>query len=103
MKNVHVIILVFGLLGLSSNVVAQQIDTGKAAFDQIKECACKEVLMISGALEKKYTYTWLEDIIYENGFIVFSKGENRHMWDASKIVFLEKGSGYIRAYVNQSK
>jgi len=103
MKNLLVTFLAFGLLSLSSNLVAQNIDTGKAAFDQIKECACNEILMISGALEKKYTAIWLEGITYENGFIIFTKGDNRHMWDASKIVFLEKGNGFIRAYVNQSK
>lgn len=103
MKNLLVTIFIFGSLSLSSNVFAQDTDTGKAAFEQIKECACNEILMISGGLEKKYTAIWLEGIVYENGFIIFSKGDHRHMWDASKIVFLEKGNGFIRAYVNQSK
>ncbi len=103
MKNLLITLVVFGSISLSSSVLAQDTNTGKAAFEQIKECACSEILMISGALEKKYTAIWLEGITYENGFIVFTKGDNRHMWDASKIVFLEKGNGFIRAYVNQSK
>lgn len=68
--------------------------------DIFKDCACKEIVMITRGVGKTYTSVWLEGIEVENDFIVFSKGENKHRWSAEKITFIEKGNGFIRVYLN---
>lgn len=68
--------------------------------DILKECACREIIVNARGVEKTYTATWLENIAAEGDFIVFSKGENKHRWNAEKITFLEKGNGFIRIYMN---
>jgi hypothetical protein len=82
---------------------AQQTDPGFAAIDAINKCSCTEIIVNAGGLEKKYTHSWLEGIVYENGYIVFSKGNNRHMWNATQIVFIEQGAAFIRIHMNQSR
>lgn len=74
-------------------------DAQKVA-DIFKECACREIIMISRGVEKTYTGVWLEGIEVEKDFIVFSKGDNKHRWNTEKITFIEKGNGFIRVYLN---
>ena len=80
-----------------------QSSAGKNAIEEINACSCSEIIMIAGGVEKKYTHTWLEGIDLENDFIVFSKGEARHMWNTNQIVFIERGNRFIGFYMNQSK
>lgn len=89
----------FLLLGLSSMA---QVD-GKDVAKQLQECACDEIIMISGAVEKKYTASWLENISYENGFVVFSKGSQKHQWNSEKIIFIEKSGAWVRVYLQQTR
>lgn len=101
MKNlVFLSTFLFTFLAYSSYA---QSSAGKTAIEEINACGCSEIIMIAGGVEKKYTHTWLEGIELENDFIVFSKGEIRHMWNAQQIVFIERGSRFIRFYMNQSK
>lgn len=74
-------------------------DAQKVA-DIFKECACREIIMITRGVEKTYTGVWLEGIEVEKDFIVFSRGDNKHRWNAEQITFIEKGNGFIRVYLN---
>lgn len=85
------------LLFISSMSFSQ--DAQKVA-DIFKECACREIIMITRGVEKTYTSTWLEGIEVEGKFIIFAKGEHKHRWDTEKITFIEKGNGFIRVYLN---
>jgi hypothetical protein len=101
MKNlVFLPAFLFTFLAYSSSA---QSSAGKAAIEEINACGCAEIIMIAGGVEKKYTQTWLEGIDLENDFIVFSKGEVRHLWNTNQIVFIERGTRFIRFYMNQSK
>lgn len=74
-------------------------DTQKVV-DIFKECACKEIVMISRGVEKTYSGTWIEGLEVDGRFVIFSKGDNKHRWDVEKITFIEKGNGFIRVYLN---
>lgn len=95
--NMYNYLLAAAFAVITSNSFSQ--DAGKVT-EVLKECACREIIMISRGVEKSYTATWLEGITAENEFIIFSKGENKHRWNAEKITFIEKGNGYIRVYLD---
>ena len=78
-------------------------DIGKDVAQQLMECECDEIIMISGGLEKKYTHSWLENVKYENGFIVFSKGSAKHKWNPEKVIFVEKTAGWVRVYLEKAR
>lgn len=93
------IILTFALI-FSSYLTINAQSVAEDAYKAMTECQCREIIMISTKVEKTYTATWLEGIVFENGYIIFSKGETKHSWNASKITFLEKGNGFIRVYID---
>lgn len=101
MKNA--LLIAIGILAFSFSSLSQEM--GEKVINYMNECSCNEILMISGGLEKKYTGLWLENMRLENGFIEFSKGDNRsvHRWNAEKIVFIEQGTSFIRVYLEQTK
>lgn len=93
------IILVFSMLTcLSFGSLSQNL--GEKAVQYLTECSCREVVMVSRGVEKTYSATWLEGIVLEDGFIIFSKGETKHRWNPEKITFIEKGNGFIRIYLD---
>lgn len=85
-------------LSMSFITVAQTM--GEKAVELITACECRDVVMISRGVEKSYSSTWLEGVKFEEGFIVFSKGEILHRWNSEKITFIEKGNGYYRIYLD---
>jgi hypothetical protein len=103
MKTVRITLFALVCLFYSFTLSAQQTDPGLAAMDAISKCNCTEIIVNAGGLEKKYTHSWLEGIVYENGYLVFSKGNNRHLWNANQIVFIEQGNAFIRIFMTQSK
>lgn len=78
---------------------------GEKLFNYMQECSCNEILMIAGGFEKKYTGIWLENLKLRDGFIEFSKGQDKyiHRWNPDKVVYIEKGASYIRVYLEQTK
>jgi hypothetical protein len=103
MKTLKVLVLALVCSLNTLDLSAQNSDAGLVAMDAITKCSCSEIILIAGGVEKKYTHSWLEGIKYENGFLVFSKGNNRHLWNASQIVFIEEGNSFIRIFMTQSK
>ena len=99
----NILILTIGVLAFGFSSLSQEM--GEKVINIMNECSCNEILMISGGFEKKYTGVWLENMRLENGFIEFSKGENRnvHRWNAEKVVFIEQGTSFIRVYLEQMK
>ena len=96
------ILTLFGVLAISLTSFSQ--DKAKLIFDVITGCQdCGEVVMISGALEKRYTGEWFNSVKKEDGFIVFTKGAAVHRWDADKVVFIEEGGRFIRIYLEQAR
>jgi hypothetical protein len=87
------------ILALSTMGFGQ--DQGKEIINEIKECACDEIIMTSGAFEKRYSPAWIESAELKDGFIVFSKGSQVHKWNPEKIVMVEKGGTYIHIYLEQ--
>jgi len=96
MKKSILTTLTFLTLGLTS--ISQTV--ANDAFKTISECKCREIIMIANKVEKAYSSVWLEGIQYENGSIIFSKGENKHYWNSEKIILVEKGNGVIRVYLD---
>ena len=98
-----ILLLTIGILTIGFSSLSQE--TGEKVMNYLNECSCKEILMISGGLEKKYTGLWLENISLNDGFIEFSKGDDKsiHRWNADKVVFIEQGTAYIRVYLEQTK
>ena len=78
-------------------------DHSKEIFNHIKECACDEIIMTSGGYEKRYTASWVESVELKDGYIVFSKGSQVHMWNPEKIIAIEKGGTYIHVYLEQTR
>lgn len=78
-------------------------DAGKEIFNEIKECACDEIIMFAGAYEKRYSPAWIESAELKDGYIVFSKGSQVHKWNTEKIVVIEKGGTYIHVYLEQAR
>ncbi|MDX2362660.1 MAG: hypothetical protein QNK23_17760 [Crocinitomicaceae bacterium] len=96
------ILTLIGVLALSFASFSQ--DRAKEIFNIITGCGdCGEVVMITGALEKRYTGDWFDSVKEENGFLVFQKGAAIHYWDASKVVFIEETSRFIRVYLEQAR
>lgn len=90
-------VIVVAFLFVSSNSFSQ--DAQKVA-EIFKECACREIIMITRGVDKTYSGVWLEGIEVEGDYIVFSRGENKHRWNTEQITFIEKGNGFIRVYLN---
>jgi hypothetical protein len=103
MNTLKLVLLSGSFLLLSQAIRAQQADPGIAAIEAIKSCNCTEIIVNAGGLEKKYTHSWLEGIVYENGYLVFSKGDNKQLWNANQIVFIEQGNAWIRIHMSQSR
>ena len=95
-------LLTLGAFLLLSTIGMTQV-VGKDVVKGLQECACDEIILISGAVEKKYTAAWLENITYEGGFIVFSKGSQKHQWNPEKIIFIEKTGAWVRVYLEQTR
>ncbi len=94
--------LLFTLIGtVCISYAAFTQDVGKALANELKDCQCDEIILISGGYEKKYVHDWIESIEYKDGFIVLSKGSQKHMWNAEKVVAVEKGGTYVRVYFEQ--
>ncbi len=74
-------------------------DLGEKVLADFAACDCREIIMNTRGAEKSYTGVWLENIALEDGFIVFAKGDYKHMWAAEKISFIEKGHGFMRVYL----
>lgn len=96
MKKSLLLLVTMVALGFSST--SQTV--GDETYKAISECKCREIVMIANKIEKTYTATWLEGVQYQNGTIIFSKGETVHSWNADKITFVEKGNGFIRVYLD---
>jgi len=96
-----VLLTLGGILAFSLTTMAQ--DTGKEVATYLQDCECDEIIMIAGALEKKYTHSWLESIEYKDGFIVFSKGSQKHRWNPEKVIFVEKTAGWVRVYLEKAR
>jgi hypothetical protein len=90
-----------GILAFSLTSIAQ--DIGKEVATYLQDCECDEVIMITGALEKKYSHSWLESIEYKDGFIVFSKGSQKHRWNPEKVIFVEKSATWVRVYLEKAR
>lgn len=93
------ILATFGILTFSFSSLAQ--DNSKEILNEIKECACDEIIMTAGGYEKRYSPAWIESAELKDGFIVFSKGSQVHKWSVEKIVAIEKGGTYIHFYLEQ--
>lgn len=96
------LLLLFSALLLSSFSYSQ--DQGKKAFEYIVNCSdCREIIVISGAVEKKYAGIWFDSTGYEDGFLTFKKGTTIHRWNLDKVVFVEQTASYIRIYLEQTR
>ena len=95
------LLILCGVLIFSLSSFAQEASAD--VVNQLQNCECDEIIMISGALEKKYTHSWLDNIDYENGFIIFSKGSVKHKWNPEKVIFVEKTAGWIRVYLEKAR
>ena len=96
------LILTYGLVLLSFSSISQ--NTGKAVYESITSCeSCKEIIMISAGLEKKYTGTWFESMEMKDGFLIFTKGTQTHSWNLEKVVFIEQNASYTRVYLEQAR
>ncbi|OFZ56615.1 MAG: hypothetical protein A3D92_10625 [Bacteroidetes bacterium RIFCSPHIGHO2_02_FULL_44_7] len=76
---------------------------GQQITAEMKDCACDEIIMTSAGYEKRYTGSWIENVEFKDGFIVFSKGSQEHKWNPEKIVVVEKGGTYIHVYLEQAR
>lgn len=97
-----ILLIVSIVFTLHSSAFGQ--DKAHAVYNMITSCSeCKEVIMISGGVEKKYSGIWLESVNANQGFIEFTKGANTHRWNADRIIFMEETPGYIRFYLEQNR
>jgi len=96
------IIVFIGSLLLSFTSLSQ--DVSNKTYEAITSCeSCKEVIMISAGLEKKYTGLWFESMELKDGFLVFIKGSQTHRWNLEKVVFIEQNASYTRVYLEQAR
>ena len=58
--------LVIAFVVITSSLFSQ---TSENVTEIIKECACREVVMITRGVEKSYTGVWLENVGNENGYV----------------------------------
>lgn len=74
-------------------------ENAETVFNTIKECYCKEVLIISGGVEKAYSRDWLQGMKLENSYIVFIKGDVKHYWNVESVVFIDWSGDVLRVYL----
>ncbi|MGE0638542.1 MAG: hypothetical protein AB7G44_08040 [Bacteroidia bacterium] len=74
-------------------------ENAETVFNTIKECYCKEVLIISGGVEKAYSRDWLQGMKQENSYIVFAKGDVKHYWNVESVVFIDWSGDVLRVYL----
>jgi hypothetical protein len=74
-------------------------ENAETVFNTIKECYCKEVLVISGGVEKAYSRDWLQGMKLENSYIVFIKGDVKHYWNVESVVFIDWSGDVLRVYL----
>mgnify|MGYP006133347085 CR=1 FL=1 len=95
-------LLLFSAIVLSNFSYSQAI--ADKVFDYIVNCTdCRDIILISGAVEKKYSGIWFDSTGYEDGFLTFKKGTIIHRWNLDKVVFVEQTASYIRIYLEQTK
>lgn len=99
MKNILLTTTAFMLFSFMS----YSQDMASKAIKELKDCACDEIIMIAGGLEKKYTHSWLTSVELEDGMIAFKKGSSIHLWNPNKIIFIEKGGTYIRVHMDAAR
>tara|TARA_B110000285_G_scaffold5036_1_gene5384 strand:+ start:898 stop:1200 length:303 start_codon:yes stop_codon:yes gene_type:complete len=94
-------LFLFSALILSSYSFSQ--GKGEKVFEYIVNCSdCREIIVISGTIEKKYVGIWFDSKGYENGFLTFKKGATIHRWNLDNVVFIEQNNAYIRIYLEQT-
>lgn len=78
-------------------------DMGKNMLNEIKECNCNEIILISGGYEKRYSRDWIASVELKNGMLVLHRGGSEHQWNPEKLVTIEKGGDWIRFYFEQTR
>ncbi len=100
MKNLILISAFFILFNTSgTSAVLPGNENAETVFNTIKECYCKEVLIISGGVEKGYSRDWLQGMKLENSYIVFIKGDVKHYWNVESVVFIDWSGDVLRVYL----
>ena len=74
-------------------------EDAETVFKTIKECYCKEVIVISGGVEKAYSRDWLQNMKMETNYIVFIKGDVKHYWNVESVVFIDWSGDVLRVYL----
>ena len=74
-------------------------ENAETVFNTIKECYWKEVIVISGGVEKAYSRDWLQGMKMENSYIVFIKGDVKHYWNVESVVFIDWSGDVLRVYL----
>ena len=78
-------------------------EQAKKALDLIQNCDCDEVIIKNNRMEKIYRRHWRESVELKDGFIVFTKGEDQHFWDANNILFIEKTPKIVRIHLSSDE
>jgi len=74
-------------------------EDAETVFNAIKSCYCKEVIVISGGVEKAYSRDWLQNMKMETNYIIFSKGDVKHYWNVESVVFIDWSGDVLRVYL----
>lgn len=93
----QLIITAASIFLLSFSSLAQNM--AEKVYGYINDCKCREVVFVAQGVSKSYDGIWLENMAIEDNFIIFSKGDYPHRWNADRITFIEKGNGFIRIYL----
>ncbi len=98
-KIILLVIAVFSINIISAFAFPPGSDGAETVFNAIKACYCKEVIVISGGVEKAYSRDWLQNMKMENSYIILEKGSVKHYWNVESVVFIDWSGDVLRVYL----